>query len=217
MRAVRTSGISFIEPVPGGTSEWYYGISREQGDLYEAEALFHDGGTFAGNTLCLVRYPGGEVFFPVPGTPDTYTETPVYLDGCIYTLQADFGQKALRIFCFDGSSHTCTILQELPLDIVRNCYNLQLHTAPLSLTRQGDDGLFEIVWPDRACFAMDPHESFFLREGSRLYFSKWYEEGEGVHYRYWEETIVRDPEVHLIETLPGDIRVMPNGELWHLY
>ena len=63
---------------------------------------------------------------------------------------------------------------------------------------------------------MDPHESFFLRENDRLYFSKWHEEGDGPTYRYWEETVVRDLEGTIIETLPGDVRLMPDGELWHL-
>ena len=217
MKEIRTDGITWIEPVPGGTSEWYYGLSREQGDLYEAETLFHDGHVPAGNTLCLIRYPDGEVFFPVPKAQGTYTDTPVLLDRCIYILHADFGQKCLQILRFDCGSHSCGVLQELPLDIVRNCYNLQLHTAPLTLTRQGDDGVFEIVWPDRSCFPLEPHESFFLREGSRLYFNRWYEEGEGADYRYREETIVRDPSGRMIEKLPGDIRVMPGGELWHLH
>ena len=47
-------------------------------------------------------------------------------------------------------------------------------------------------------------------------FSKWYETGEGPDYRYWEETVIRDLKGNLLETLPGDIRIMPNGELWYL-
>ena len=39
--------------------------------------------------------------------------------------------------------------------------------------------MFGIIWPEQVSFAMDPHESFFLRDGEELYFSKWYEEGNG--------------------------------------
>ena len=86
-----------------------------------------------------------------------------------------------------------------------------------SLTRQGGaDNLFEIIWPERVCFEMDPHESFFLRDGEKLYFSKWYEEGEGADYRYWEETVVRSLSGDILGILPGDVMVMPNGEKWHL-
>ena len=63
---------------------------------------------------------------------------------------------------------------------------------------------------------MDPHESFFLRAGERLFFSKWYEEGDGEDYHYWEETVIRDLRGNVVEILPGDIQMMPNGELWHL-
>ena len=99
---------------------------------------------------------------------------------------------------------------------MRSCYNLQLHGSPLSLTRQGEEGLFEIIWPERISFKMDPHESFFLREDDRLYFWKWYEEGDGSDYRYWEETVVRSMEGKVLEILPGDVRIMPDGEMWHL-
>ena len=60
------------------------------------------------------------------------------------------------------------------------------------------------------------HDSFFMRDRERLFFSRWYEEGEGADYKYWEETIVRDFSGEVIETLPGDIMQMPNGEMWHL-
>ena len=63
---------------------------------------------------------------------------------------------------------------------------------------------------------MDPHESFFLREDDKLYFNKWHEYRDGADYRYWEETVVRSPEGDIIEILPGDVRIMPDGEMWHL-
>ena len=84
------------------------------------------------------------------------------------------------------------------------------------MTRQGEEGLFEIIWPERISFKMDPHESFFLRADDRLYFWKWYEEGDGSDYRYWEETVVRSMEGKVLEILPGDVRIMPDGEMWHL-
>ncbi len=63
---------------------------------------------------------------------------------------------------------------------------------------------------------MDPHESFFLRDGDRFYFNKWFEEGDGESYRYWEETVVHGLDGTLIEEMDGDIQTMPNGELWHI-
>ena len=43
MKTIDAGGITYIEPVPEGTADWYYGISREHGDLYEAEELFRRG------------------------------------------------------------------------------------------------------------------------------------------------------------------------------
>ena len=217
MKDIKTNEVSFFDQIPGACSEWYYGLSREQGDLYEAEELFRSGHPVEGNTLCLVRYPDGTVHFPCPKTDGTYTEEPVYLDGCIYYFNADFRQGVIRIFCFRCDSAEVSLAAELPMDSVTNCYNLKLHTAPLCLTRQGDDGMFEILWPERISFRMRSHESFFLREGGLLYFSKWHEKGKGANYRYWEETVARDLSGKLLEVLPGDVRLMPNGELWHLY
>lgn len=216
MKTINTHGITYIEPVPDGTSEWYYGISYEHGDLYEAEEVFHAGEPVKGNSLCLIHYPDGEVFWPLPKEAGTYTEKPVFLEERIYLLNVDFWHGSIRIFCFDCGSHKVDLFQELPLSSVKNCYNLQLHTAPLSLTRQGKEDVFEIIWPEQVRFAMGPHESFFLRDGGRLYFSKWYEEGDGPDYRYWEETVIRDLGGSLLEVLPGDVQIMPNGEMWFL-
>ncbi len=216
MKTINTQGITYIEPVPDGTPEWYYGISREHGDLYEAEELFRAGYPVRGNAVCLIHYPDGEVFWPVPKKAGTCSENPVFLDGRIYLLNVDFENARVRIFCFDCETHKTGLFRQLPLENVKSCYNLQLHTAPLSLTRQGEDDLFEILWPEQVCFPMHPHESFFLRDQEKLYFSKWYEEGSGPDYRYWEETVVRDLNGSLLETLPGDVRIMPDGEMWHL-
>ena len=199
MKTVDIQGITHIEPVPDGTSEWYYGISYEHGDLYEAEEVFRAGETVKGNTVCLIHYPDGEVFWPVPKKTGTCSEKPVFLDERIYLLNDE-----------------AELFKELPLSAVKSCYNLQLHSSPLSLTRQGEEGVFEIIWPERVSFALEPHESFFLRDGENLYFSKWYETGEGPDYRYWEETVIRDLKGNLLETLPGDVRIMPNGEMWYL-
>ena len=216
MKTIDTHGITYIEPVPEGTSEWYYGISKEYGDLYEAEETFRRGRSIKGNSLCLIHFPDGEVFWPFPKTIGICTGKPVYLNYHIYFPNVDFVNRMICIFCFDCQDHETKLQIRLPLKSVRSCFNLQLHGSPLSLTRQGEEGLFEIIWPERISFKMDPHESFFLRADDRLYFWKWYEEGDGSDYRYWEETVVRSMEGKVLEILPGDVRIMPDGEMWHL-
>ena len=216
MKTIQTNGITHIEQVPGGTAEWYFGVSLEHGDLHEAEDIYRDGYPVEGNQLVLIHYPNGEIYQPVPKKAGTYSEGVVFWENNIYCLHVDFEQAWIRIICFECESHEVSVTAELPLASIKNCYNLKLHTSPLSLTRQGEDDVFEIIWPERVCFPMEPHESFFLREENRLYFSRWYEEGEGADYRYWEETVIRDLQGNLLEVLPGDVQIMPNGEMWHL-
>ncbi len=217
MRVVDTNGISNIAPVPGATSEWYYGIDYEHGDLYEAEELFRRGNTIKGRKLCLVHYPDGAVYEPVPKTEGHYCEEPVCYEESIYILNVDFPHGLIQIIRFGCRDHKTAVHAEIPLSSVKDCYNLSLQIAPLTLSRQCvGDNEFEIIWPERTGFGMDDHDSFYLRDGNRLLFSRWHEEGEGEDYRYWEEIVVRDLEGNVVETLPGDVKLMPNGELWHL-
>jgi len=216
MKTIITGGITTIHPVPFGTSEWYYGLTHEATDLFEAETLFQQGHAVKRNELCLIHYPDGAVYWPLASIDDGYLAAPVFLENSIYVLSVSFNEKVIRIYCFDCSNCQVSVVQELPLGIVKNCYNLQLHIKPLCLTRQGDDNQFEILWPETCSFELAPHESFFLRDEDKLYFNKWQEEGEGTEYRYWEETAVRDLQGNLMEVLPGDICIMPNGETWYI-
>ena len=216
MKTINLDGISYIEHVPGATDEWYYGIEYEHGDLYESEDIFKAGNQIKGRTLRLVHYPDGDVFDPVPKTEGCYSEKPIFFEDSIYILNVNFEKSLIQIIRFECREHKTSIHAELPLSETKDCYNLLLHTAPLSLTRQGFDNEFQIIWPEKVTFKMDDHDSFFLRDGDKLYFNRWYEEGEGVDYRYWEETIIKDLDGNVLETFPGDVMVMPNGELWHL-
>ena len=130
-------------------------------------------------------------------------------------LDVDFLNGVIRIIRFDCNDHQVSIHTELPLSSVKDCSNLQLHISPLTLSRQSDNEL-DIVWPEKVSLSMEDHDSFFLRDGEKLFFNRWFEEGEGVDYKYWEETIVRDLNGNVIEILPGDVMMMPNGEMWHL-
>ena len=215
MKTIETNGITYIKPVPGATGEWYFGTDYEQGDLYEAQEIFRDGYTVKGRELCLVHYPDGQVFYPVPKMEGRYNESPVFFEGGIFIIEVDFPNEIIKIIRFDCNDHQVSIHEELPLTVVEDCYNLQLHIAPLMLSRQCGNVL-EIVWPEKKSVLMGEHESFFLRDEEKLFFNKWHEEGDGADYKYWEETIVRDLNGNEIETLPGDVMLMPNGEIWNL-
>ena len=216
MKRIETNGITYIEAVPGGTGEWYYGLDYPQGDLYEAEELFRAGKPVEGRDLILIHYPDGAVFRPLAKTAGEYSEAPVYSDGGIFILNVSFKDSEIHVLRFDCEALTKKTVAVLPLDTVKDCYNLQLHVSPVTLTRQGAEGRFDMVWPERRSFDMGERESFFLRDGDRLFFNKWYEEGEGAEYRYWEETVVRSLDGKVLDVLPGDLRLMPDGEIWHL-
>ena len=217
MKTIYTEGITHIELIPHGTDQWYYGISFGHGDLYEAEEIFKAGHEVEGRKLILIHYPDGEVFRPIPRQSGIYPAEPVFCEDNIYIPSVDFPKGLIRILRFNCDIKETTILAELPLNGIKDCYNLRLDIAPLTLTRQCvGSNEFEIIWPEKVHFLMEDHDSFFLREGDKLYFSRWHEEGEGADYRYWEETVVRNLEGEITELLPGDVRIMPNGEMWHL-
>jgi hypothetical protein len=217
MKTIETSGITYIELIPYGTDDWYYGISYEHGDLYEAEEVFKEGRDVEGRNLCLIHYPDGDVYRPVPKQPGVYPAEPVYYKGSIYILNVDFLRSLIQIMKFDCDSRETVIIEELPLSIVKDCYNLHLDIAPLTLTRQCvGSNEFEIVWPEKVQLEMGDHDSFFLRDGDRLYFSRWHEEGDDADYRYWEETVVRNLNGDVIDVFSGDVRIMPNGEMWNI-
>lgn len=217
MKTIETDGITYLKPVPGATAEWYYGMNYEEGDLYEAEEIFKSGTPLKGRKLCLVNYPDGRVYIPVPQAEGQYCDSPVFLDNGIYALNADFNREQLRIIRFDCIDFTVEIHAELSLTSIKDCYNLRLHISPLTLTRQCvGNNEFEVIWPEKTSFPMGDRESFFLRDDNKLFFSRWNEEGEGSEYKYWEETIIRDMKGNTLETLPGDMMLMPDGEVWHL-
>ncbi len=217
MQTIKTDGITCIEPVPGAAGEWYFGLDDGHRDLYEADELFHDGYVIQGRKFCLVHYPDGQVFVPLQKTEGHCSERPVFFEGGVFMIDVDFPKGTIRIIRFDCRNFRTEIHAELPLSSIKDCYNLHLHISPLTLSRQcAGNNEFEIVWPESVTFSMDHHDSFFMREGGRLFFNRWHEEGEGADYQYWEETVVRDLDGHVLETLPGDVMRMPNGEIWHL-
>ena len=139
-----------------------------------------------------------------------YLGYPVYDGGMVALLAVNFAEQVIRILRFSQQQETAQEITKLPLSEVKNCYNLILHTAPLSLTRQPNDGTFELIWPERASFAVSSRESLCFRDGDKLYFNIWHEDPD-----YREEMLVRAlPDGRILERFPGDIRIMPNGERW---
>ena len=210
MRIIDIHGMTNMELVRGETNEWYWATDYIHGDLYEAEELFRQGHSVKSNRLYLIHYPDGTVYEPVPPVDGQYLGYPVYDDGTVVLLVVNFAKSKIHILRFLHQQEETQEVVQLPLSTVKDCYNLMLHTSPLSLTRQPDNGTFEIIWPEEASFVINDRETLNFRDGDKLYFNIWYEDPD-----YREETLVRSlRDGAILERLPGDIRIMPNGERW---
>jgi hypothetical protein len=104
------------------------------------------------------------------------------------------------------------VITELSLSEVEDCYNLKLETTPLTLGRSGNDGFYEIVWPEKKKIAIGKTETVLFRDGDRLYLSEWYEDPE-----YHENVIVRNIQTgEIIEKSEGYLRRLPNNVYWKI-
>lgn len=210
MRIIDIHGMTNMELVRGETDEWYWATDYIHGDLYEAEELFRQGHLVKSNRLYLIHYPDGMVYEPVPPVDGQYLGYPVYDDGTIVLLVVNFAKSKIHILRFLHQQEEIQEVVQLPLSTVKDCYNLMLHTSPLSLTRQPDDGIFEIIWPEKTSFVINDRETLNFRDGDKLYFNIWYEDPN-----YREETLVRSlRDGKILDQFPGDICIMPNGERW---
>ena len=154
MKTVDIHGMTNMELVQGGTDEWYWATDYIHGDLYEAEELFRQRHHVRSNRLYLIHYPDGTVYEPVPPVDGQYLGYPVYDEGAIVLLVVNFAESMIYILRFIHQQEKTQEVARLPLSTVKDCYNLILHTSPLSLTRQPNDGTFEMIWPEKISFAI---------------------------------------------------------------
>ncbi len=177
-----------------GTSEWYYShvSSKSFCDLYEAEEIVNDGYTFVGMSCALIHYPDGKVFKPFEIRENIYVEKPVFLDGKIYFLEVDFDKKIMRLIYIDSEellrenfkdynendndkSFNISIEDikhietEISLSEVEDCYNLMLKIAPVMITRCGNEGCFEIIYPEKKKYNIEAREGISLSEVEDCY------------------------------------------------
>ena len=208
MKIIDLHGMTNMELVRGGTDEWYWSTDYIHGDLYEAEELFKMGHSVQSNRVYLVHYPDGTIYEPVPAVDGQYIGYPVYDNASVALLVVSFKESVIRILRFRPEE--TQEVANLPLSAVKDCYNLMLHTSPLTLTRQANDNTIEIIWPEQVRLSIEDRETLNFREGDKLYMTVWYEDPD-----YREETVVRSvQDGTILDRFPGDIRIMPNGEKW---
>ena len=211
IKPLSTGSISYLELLDADDN-LYWGTDHASGDLYEAGELYDSGRGIRSNRLIFVSLKDGKVSEPLPAGDGQYFGKPVMWEGRAYFLLVDF--KARRIFIYRCSEDlsSAEVFVQLSLDEVPDCYNLMLDTAPLILTRQGPDKVFQVVWPDKCEFVLDDTETFDCRDGDVLIFSRWFEDPD-----YREDTVLRRyPGGEVIETLSGPLMVMKDGKKWLL-
>ncbi len=206
---INTGGIQFIRQMEGSGC-WYWGTDVTDGDMYEAQELYEMGHEKNSSRLVLVKYPEGTVYEPVARRDGLYFGVPVFSDGKVNILAVDFPQKKIMLLQAGEDMKDVSEEASLSLCAVPDCYNLRLITSPLSIIRQGSENLFQIIWPRKAEFYIDPAESIDHREGSELIFSKWYEDPD-----YREETVIRSyPSGEITKRIRGSVYAMKDGTSW---
>ncbi|WAA08964.1 hypothetical protein [Fervidibacillus albus] len=194
-----------------GTCEWY---TAQEGvvfcDLYEAEEIFRKDGFFKGVNYHLIHYPDGKVHSPFQLRENVYVDKPIWNNGEFHFLVVHFDQHLIQITKYIPDERNVEVITELSLSEVEDCYNLKLETTPLTLGRSGNDGFYEIVWPEKKKIAIGETETVLFRDGDRLYLSEWEENPD-----YQEYVIVRD--IHtgkILEKSKGYLRRLPNHVYW---
>ena len=148
-------------------------------------------------------------------------ENPVFCDGVLYFIVADFTEKILQVVAFNTEDFEQKTIFELSMDEVPNCYNLLLGVEPLMLYRlenRGESEIhdLEVLWPEKKTIKTKDRQSFLFRDGDKVYFSEWFEE-EAPEYNYYEQVIIRDWETgEEIERFNGQLHRMPNGDIWRM-
>lgn len=210
-KKINTKGILCLEPFDSHC-EWYWGSDYLHGDLYEAEQLFQDQHQITGNRLIFVHYPDGAVIEPIQRKDGQYFGKPIFFEGKLWILLVDFFKSLIEIFQYDYKKKEIKALTSLPRSAVKDCYNLMLHRSPLLLTRQANDGIFEIFYPEKVEIAIGETESFCVKKEDKLYFSRWFEDPD-----YREEIVVRKyPTGEIVDIISGALYMMPNDEMWIL-
>lgn len=208
-KIINLNGINNIELVEG-TNQWYWATDYCFGDLYEAEELFNEGHEVECNRLVFVKYPEGEVIEPVLREKGQYFGTPVFDDGCMFILLANFLEGKIYIKRYQVDKKEVDTMAELSRSDIDDCYNLMLRVAPVFLSRNDNNGKYQILWPEKSEFAVEKGETVYRRENDILISNCWYEDPD-----YREEEFIRKyPTGEKIECIRGTFMDMPDGQRW---
>ena len=210
LKRLGTGGIQWVERLEG--SEWHWGTDVTGGDLFEARELYDAGHGIDRDRLIFVRFPEGHVYEPVRAEKGRYFGRPVFWDGAVWILTAEFSAGFVRILRWSPGEETAEETVRLPLDCARDMWNLMLCKSPLALVRQGRENRFQVIWPEQGDFGIDPEESLDSRDGDVLRFSRWYEDPD-----FRQEAVFRRyPDGEVLRRESGGLFTDPDGKTWLL-
>lgn len=211
MKIIDLKGITYITPIKG-TQDWYYGNDYVHGDLYEAEELYNDKKEILCNRLVLVKYPEGIIREPILLHKNQYFGNVVYDNDRIIVLYVDFEVHFIYIVSYNDVTQKVSTIAKINIEEVKSCYNLMLDVSPLFLSRDDNQGVYQIIWPEKSSFKIEKTETIFKREKDKLLSSIWYEDPD-----YHEELLIRKyPTGEMIERKQGTLLEMPDGQQWLL-
>ena len=85
-----------------------------------------------------------------------------------------------------------------------------IKACPRILSRDGKEGVYEIIWPEKISFKTEENETVFCREDDMLISSRWFENPD-----YHEETIIRRYHTgEILERFSGQFMELPDNQKW---
>lgn len=162
---IKINGISNCYPEKiEGTNEWYSCSESKVPfcDLYEAEEMVNKGKVFPGINCHLIHFPDGKVYSPFKMQENVYIEKPIWNNGELDFLVVNFNTRLLNILKYIPEKQKLESLVELSLSEVKDCYNLKLEIMPLTLGRSGNDGFYEIIWPEKRILQLEIQRQYYF-------------------------------------------------------
>lgn len=209
MREIATQGMSHLNEL-AGSGGWYWAATDGPCDLGDAYDM-HMGGIDLPARMIFMQHPHGRVIAPFEAAHGQQFSAPVFCEGRICVLRADFGAGIMKILAHDPEADKTDVLAVLQLDLAGNCAELRLVTCPLMLVVRHGECCTRALWPERRDICTRSGEELLLRDGERLYFA--YRPSS----RAARGIVVRSAaNGDIIERRQGGIMVMPDGQIWLL-
>ncbi|SET30462.1 hypothetical protein [[Clostridium] polysaccharolyticum] len=196
-----------LEPVLG-TEQWYSCIESPL-TFYQASEMFRNEGEYQGTMCSLLHFPDGKKHCPLTIEKNRYIAPPVYDEGKLAFLAADFERKKFQILYYQPEKQKLTLLAEVTLDIQQEYTNLSLKTRPLLLGYKPKEDSYRVIWPETCEIPIEKNEVFMFRDLDNLYFQK------DATSKEPSCVLIRDLHTGQIKNrMTGKMYPMPDGRFW---